>query len=418
VWLAVASLTIVVFVVGIPVYFRRVATPCEPGRCIYFHLSDQSANALEAFGLSIQLYAVYMTALVVITAFSLLALAMFIFWRQKHTRMAVFFSFMLLFLGPTFFFAMTEALVQVQPVWRWVISLLHAPGIWFFVVFGYIFPDGHFVPRWTWALAAATGVVSLSMVTSSLPSFVIPTNVVEGMRFFLFCALFAASAMAQAYRFRRVSGITERQQIKWVVFGLAAFVSVVLAILSLPFFAPSLLQPGLPNAFYYLAAGTVNVASLLVLMASIVIAILRYRLWDIDVIIRRTLQYSLFSGLLALIYFGLIVVLQSIFTAFTGQSQSPLITVLSTLAIAALFFPLRNRVQDFIDRRFYRRKYDAAKTLADFAATARDETDLDKLTMRLVEVVQETMQPESVSVWLKGASRNAVSQSRGHAQGH
>jgi hypothetical protein len=97
---------------------------------------------------------------------------------------------------------------------------------------------------------------------------------------------------------------------------------------------------------------------------------------DIDLIIRRTLQYSLLSGLLALTYFGLVVVLQGVFTAVTGQS-SPVVLVLSTLAIAALFFPLRKRVQDFIDKRFFRQKYDAAKTLADFAATARDETDLD-----------------------------------------
>jgi len=104
---------------------------------------------------------------------------------------------------------------------------------------------------------------------------------------------------------------------------------------------------------------------------------------------------------LALVYFGSVVVLQSIFRAATGQSDNQFITVASTLAIAALFAPLRRRVQDVIDRRFYRKKYDAAKTLAAFAATCRDETDLDKLTARLVEVVQETMQPENTSLWLK-----------------
>ncbi len=130
------------------------------------------------------------------------------------------------------------------------------------------------------------------------------------------------------------------------------------------------------------------------------IAILRHKLWDIDIIIRRTLQYSLLSGLLALVYFGGIVILQSLFSTISNQ-QSPIILVLSTLAIAALFLPLRRRVQDFIDKRFYRRKYDAAKVVADFAATARDETDLDALTARLVEVVDETMQPESVGLWLK-----------------
>jgi hypothetical protein len=140
---------------------------------------------------------------------------------------------------------------------------------------------------------------------------------------------------------------------------------------------------------------------------ALAISILRYRLWDIDILIRKTLVYSVLTGLLALTYFGSVVILQGLFTAVTGQ-QSAVVVVLSTLAIAALFNPLRNRVQDFIDRRFYRKKYDAAKVIAEFAATCRDETDLDKLTARLVEVVDETMQPESVGLWLKDAGKKKV----------
>jgi len=150
--------------------------------------------------------------------------------------------------------------------------------------------------------------------------------------------------------------------------------------------------------------GTAIFLSLLLIPLSIGLAILRSRLWDIDILIRRTLVYSALSGLLALIYFGGVVVLQSLFRAVTGQGQNQLVTVVSTLAIAALFLPLRRRVQDVIDRRFYRKKYDAAKTLAAFAATCRDETDLDKLTASLIAVVQETMQPEHVSLWLRNYS--------------
>jgi hypothetical protein len=130
------------------------------------------------------------------------------------------------------------------------------------------------------------------------------------------------------------------------------------------------------------------------------VAILRYRLFDIDIIVRRTLQYSVLSGLLGFTYFGLITILQGVFRSVSGQ-QSEISIVLSTLAIAALFFPLRNRVQEFIDKRFYRKKYDAQKVLAEFAATCRDETDLDKLTARLAEVIDETLQPEKVSLWIK-----------------
>jgi len=128
-------------------------------------------------------------------------------------------------------------------------------------------------------------------------------------------------------------------------------------------------------------------------------AVLRYRLFDIGVIIRRTTAYAILTALLALVYFGSVVVLQQLLTPLTGDSTPAV--VLSTLLIAALFLPLRRRVQDVIDRRFFRRKYDAEKTLAAFAATARNETDLDALTAELVRVIQETMQPEFVSVWLR-----------------
>ena len=133
---------------------------------------------------------------------------------------------------------------------------------------------------------------------------------------------------------------------------------------------------------------------------SLAISILRYRLFDIDVIIRKTLQYALLTGLLALVYFGSVILLQTLVENLTGE-QTPLVIVLSTLAIAALFNPLRNRVQDFIDRRFYRKKYDAEQALALFAVTARDEVDMDKLTVALLDVVRETMQSESLSLWLK-----------------
>ncbi len=186
-----------------------------------------------------------------------------------------------------------------------------------------------------------------------------------------------------------------RAQYKWMALGLLGFIGIGIAGWFLGVFIV-----GRNELVIYIAT-----VGWLLLPISLAFAITRTRLFDIDLIIRRTLQYTLLSGLLALVYFGLIIVLQSAFTAITGQAQNDFVTVASTLAIAALFLPLRRRVQDVIDRRFYRKKYDAAKVIADFAATCRDETDLEKLTARLVEVVQETMQPESVTLWLKPSGR-------------
>ena len=144
------------------------------------------------------------------------------------------------------------------------------------------------------------------------------------------------------------------------------------------------------------------IASLVGLPVAMSIAILHYRLYNIDVLINGTLVYSTLTALLALVYFGGVTAIQTIFRALTGQEQQPqLAVVVSTLAIAALFNPLRRRIQSFIDRRFYRRKYDAAKTLEGFSAKLRDETDLEALNNELVGVVTETMQPAHVSLWLR-----------------
>jgi uncharacterized membrane protein len=186
-----------------------------------------------------------------------------------------------------------------------------------------------------------------------------------------------------------------RAQVRWMALGLAGpFLGALLDGLI------GLLLPSVTSVADWIYSNVL----IALLPLCLGIAITRYRLFDIEVIIRRTLIYSTLTLILGLVYVGCIVVSQTLVAPYIGGSDVAIVA--STLAIAALFTPLRRRIQNFIDKRFYRRKYDAAKVLAAFAATARDETDLERLTAEMLRVVDETMQPEFVGLWLKDA-RNA-----------
>jgi hypothetical protein len=190
-----------------------------------------------------------------------------------------------------------------------------------------------------------------------------------------------------------------RAQIRWVGFGVALVAGYQFLSNVIGFFVSTPVVPWWLNV--------IDTLVYLTLPITIGIAILRYRLFDIDLIIRKTLQYALLTGLLALVYFGSVILLQSLTENLFGE-QSPLVIVLSTLAIAALFNPLRIRIQDFIDRRFYRKKYNAEQALSQFAGAARDEVDMEKLTTALLRVVEETMQPEQTSLWLASEDKMRI----------
>jgi hypothetical protein len=273
-------------------------------------------------------------------------------------------------------------------------EVLSGASIYFLVMFVFIFPDGRFVPswmRWVAAIFSAAGAFFLILERFNLGDFI-------WIGFGLLMLLPPILAfLSQVYRYRRVATGEQRQQTKWVLYSLTVI------LLSLPIvglLTPLILPPDVQALLEFHLGFMVAI----ILPLSVGVSILRYRLWGIDLIIRRTLVYGGLTLLLALVYFASVVLLQQVFRSLTGQ-DSPAAVVVSTLVIAALFTPMRSRVQEAIDRRFYRRKYDAQQALATFAATARDEVELEQLTGQLLSVVQESMQPEQVSLWLRTAER-------------
>ncbi|MDQ4076163.1 MAG: hypothetical protein M3220_07935, partial [Chloroflexota bacterium] len=212
---------------------------------------------------------------------------------------------------------------------------------------------------------------------------------IAGIGFLAMMVGMVASLLSLVLRYRQ-STRQVRQQIKWFAY----LVVLCAAIFLIALFGNDMTQ------------GLVNTLIIACLPFAVALAILRYRLYDIDLIIRRTLIYTLLTAALLVVYLGSVVLLQQLFRALVGHSNQ-LSIVISTLAIAALFNPLRQRIQEFIDRRFYRRKYDAQKTLAAFGQTVRNEVELEQLTGELLRVIEETMQPAHVSLWLRDVTEES-----------
>ena len=401
VWFILIVLFLGTFVAGLPVYFKQIQTVCtSPATCsIDGALTPTGMQALQNLGFSVRDYAIYTLVLIIGVSLFWCAIGGVIFWRKSDDWMALIVAFFLISFtnssqGPSYVLAMTS------PAWNLPVMFENSLIITSLFLFFYLFPDGRFVPRWTrWFALLA---VLILVVGTFFPNSPFNANTWLGTLTYLIGI--GTMLFAQLYRYWRVSSPVQRQQTKWVVFGtIVALVGLIgLSLLYLVF--PELVETGFIN----LAINTIYPLVLFPIPLSIGIAILRYRLWDIDVLINRTIVYALLTGTLALVYFGSVIGLQSLAHALTGQiAESPLVTVASTLVIAALFQPLRRRIQTLIDRRFYRRKYDAARTLAAFSATLRNEVDLSQLSEDLVAVVQETMQPAHISLWLRTPERAA-----------
>jgi hypothetical protein len=385
VWLLVALSSLAVFLYVTAAALLEPLPDCTvpSAECQAVFYTRQDAQLAEHLGLASQALGLSLLALASLARLSLALVGVIIFLRRPDDWVAWLMSVTL-----TSVFAEGAANL---PGWLEVAHAgLYLVGVLFFVPLPFLFPNGRLVPRWTrwlvWPLAVATTVATLWA----------PNTPIYGALYLVWLGL---SPVALVYRYVRAATPTERQQIKWVVAGfVASFVIAFNWIFIVPRFPPW--EPSPERLAYMIFAALIYVAGYGGLALALGFSILRYRLWEIDVLVRRTLTYTVLTGLLALVYLGSVVAFQRLLRGVIG-SEAQIASVLSTLLIAALFVPLRGRVQRAIDRRFYRRKYDAALTLAAFAARARDETNLERLSNQLVATVEETMQPASASLWLK-----------------
>jgi hypothetical protein len=342
-------------------------------------------------------YAALFTIFYTLIAAIWCAVGFLIFWRKSDDWMAMLAAFFLVMWSitpsgnnPGF------VLVLSYPILALPISLVSFLGEVSIYVFFLLFPNGRFVPRWMGLILLFAIILAFF---NNFPSPTSPFNANWPSRLYqLVTFVFAgATIVSQIYRYRRESTPVQRQQAKWILLGVTVALGILIGIF--------VIGPLIPSSIQQTPLGGVIInftfyCAFLLIPLSIGFSILRYRLYDIDVLINRTLVYGSLTALLALLYFGLIFTLQSLFQGVFKQNNAVAIVV-STLVIAALFQPLRHRIQAIIDRRFYRRKYDAVKTLEAFSATLRNEVDLNQLREHLLNVVQESMQPSHVSLWLR-----------------
>ena len=360
-------------------------------------LTPADVHTLQTWGLSLDFYAACMVAVSLLFQLSYASMGVLLFWRRSDTRVALFISFALMMLPFGFANLTMQAL---PPDWTWLIRSVSAIGNGSLLLCAFVFPDGRYVPSWTRWLALL--MVIYWVVVASFPSWKLDQSLLSLVIFFSFVL---GAIVLKLYHYRYISTSPQRQQTKWAMYGVSFAVTGNI-LPRLLYFVLYPLSGG--SSLAYALEVSLIMAFMLAIPITLAIAILRYRLWNIDVIINRTLVYATLTATLACIYVGLTIGLQILLRGLILQTND-IALVASTLAVAALFQPLRSRIQALIDRRFYRQKYDAAKTLAAFSSVLRNEVDLDQLSEHLVEVVRETMQPVHISLWLcrlKPSGRN------------
>lgn len=406
-WRTLARVAIVAFAagmltlwfLGLPVRFRALAQLCTAGdACLALYLGPLEAAAMPAW-LSFEAYAFYITAIEGVVVVAGLTVAGLLLARLSHTRMGLLAAAALVWVG--FVGEVIASLAAEVPAVEAALSAGGYVGLTVFWFFLLLFPDGRIEARWMrrW-LPAFVALLLGAQIVGSLSQWGLVSDqsvlASEPGWFAVFFPIVLTPFALQVVRFLRV-GPEQRQQLKWGLVGLGAMMLGFVVWVSIdPATTP--VPGGGPRLAWNVVGWSLSLVCATMLPVSIGYAVLRHRLWDLDVVINRALVYGSLTLMLTGIYFGTVVSVQRV---VLGGRDSPLVVAGPTLLIAALFAPLRRCIQAFIDRRFYRRKVDARRALSAFASAARSQVDLDALTRELLHAVGDAVQPSRMGVWLR-----------------
>jgi hypothetical protein len=341
-WVALATLSLGLFVASVPFAYAQYGTLCEGVQCNYFQLSPEDAKVLDGWGLSIDLYAAYNIAFDIAYALGFWVTGVTLFWKRSDARIVLFASIAFVTFGAR---NPLEALVDAYPGWALPVAVVYFVGSATFFLLFCVFPDGRFVPGWTRATAAAW--IASELLYNFFPNLPFsPGNWPPPIYIAFFIGLIGSLVVAQTYRYRRVSGPVERQQTKWVVFGLAAAIIVLVGVSLIGrIYAP-------PQVLYELVGITIISLSFLLIPLSIAVAILHHRLWDIDLIIRRSLVIGPLLTILTVVFeLANLLLLPVVFQFIPALDDSSSInTVLSVVIVVAVFKPLHARLDAGVNR--------------------------------------------------------------------
>ena len=401
-WLLLAVAELGLFAVALPARYAQLAAPEEAVRA-----------ELAVLGLSPGRYAFYQVALDTIFVVVFATIGGLVFLRKPGDPVALLVALMLVTWGPgnDIMVLTPGALLPPEPLtwWHWPFVLIEYIAFMSWMLFFYLFPSGRFVPRGTrWLAVGWIVFAGLWNFFGATP--LAPLNWPKPLFAVAIAVLWGSFPVCQVYRYQRASDAVQRQQTKWVVFGVA--VAVVGFLLTLVAVGP----PPVDLPQEQVGRGLVSMLLMdlfvLAIPVSIGVAVLKYRLFDIDRLINRTLVYGLLTAILGLGYVGAVLVLSQAL----GQDRSNLAVAGATLAVAALFQPARRRIQTAVDRRFNRRKYNTAQTIEAFSAHLRNEVDLDTLATELLAVADQTMEPTRASLWLRPSAPGSSGTPRSDAQ--